>query len=143
MSPEPGRVLALDLGRVRIGMALSDPLGLTAQPLEVWKRVGPRKDLQRIAAVAVEHGATAVVIGLPLRLSGEEGQAAEEAREFVTGLERRLPGVEIHLWDERLTTAEAERSMIAGNVRRDKRKKVIDALAAVLILQNYLDSQVR
>lgn len=141
MTEERRRILALDLGRARIGIALSDPLGLTAQPLDVYRRVGPKKDLRHLADVAREHDVEAVVVGLPLLLSGEEGQGAVDAREFAEGLGRRLSDVTIVLWDERLTTVEAERSMISGNVRRNKRKGVIDALAAVLILQNYLDSQ--
>lgn len=134
------RLLALDLGSVRIGVALSDSLGVTAQPLETIKRVGPRKDLQRICELVGDNEVGVVVIGLPLLLSGEEGEKAAEAREFADKLGRRLPaGVEVELWDERLTTVEAERTMLSGNVRRDKRKRNMDALAAVLILQGYLD----
>jgi putative Holliday junction resolvase len=137
---EGNRFLALDLGDVRIGVAISDPLAFTAQPLETISRVGPRKDVLFIADLARVREVGTVIIGLPLLLSGEEGTKAVEAREFAEQLRRRLPGVRVLLWDERLTTVEAERTMISGNVRRSKRKKHVDALAAVLILQSYLDS---
>jgi putative Holliday junction resolvase len=135
------RVLGIDLGEVRIGLALSDPLGLTAQPLKTLKRVGPKKDLRALAALAREHDATTVVIGLPLLLSGEEGSKAEEAREFAENLGRHLQGARIELWDERMTTVLAERAMIEGSVRRRKRREKVDSLAAALILQSYLDSR--
>jgi putative Holliday junction resolvase len=133
------RLLALDLGSVRIGVALSDSLALTAQPLETVERIGPRKDLRRISEIVRTNDVGTVIVGLPLLMSGEEGEKAAEAREFAAALARRLPGVAIELWDERLTTVEAERTMLSGNVRREKRKKSVDALAAVLILQSYLD----
>jgi putative Holliday junction resolvase len=138
---EDSRFLALDLGDVRIGVALSDPLALTAQPLETIRRVGPRKDLHRICELVRDKQAGCVIVGLPLLLSGEEGTKAVEAREFAEQLRRRLPGVQVELWDERLTTAEAERTMLTDNVSRKKRRERMDALAAVLILQSYLDSR--
>jgi putative Holliday junction resolvase len=137
---ETKRILALDLGSVRIGCALSDSLALTAQPLETIRRIGPRKDLLRLCELAREKDVGTVVVGLPLLLSGEEGEKAAEARDLAEKLGRRLPGVAIEFWDERLTTVEAERTMLSGNVRRAKRKQSMDALAAVLILQGYLDS---
>jgi len=141
MSEDHGRILALDLGKVRIGVALSDLLGCTAQPLQVLRRVGPRKDLHAIAELAREHEARTIVVGLPLELSGDESEGSAEARETAQKLQQRLPGVELVLWDERLTTVQAQRSMVSGNVRRSRRKQIVDALAAVLILQNYLDSR--
>ena len=141
MIDEQGRVLGLDLGQVRIGVALSDPLGCTAQPLRVLKRVGPRKDHHAIAELAREHEVQTIVVGLPLQLSGDESEGSASARESSEKLKQRLPKVELVLWDERLTTVEAERSMVSGNVRRSRRKQIVDALAAVLILQNYLDSR--
>ncbi|MCP3982381.1 MAG: Holliday junction resolvase RuvX [bacterium] len=135
-----GRLLAVDLGQVRIGLALSDPLGITAQPLETLQAIGPKRDLQNVAEVAREHEATTVVVGLPLLLSGEDGEAARGARAFAEGLGRRLPGVRIALWDERLTTVQAERAMIAGNARRSRRREAIDVVAAVIILQSFLDA---
>jgi putative Holliday junction resolvase len=140
VSGPSGRVLALDLGEATIGLALSDPLGITAQPVEPLRRVGPRKDLQRLRRLIGDRGVGTVVVGLPLLLSGEEGDAARDAREFAEVLRRRFPELVIDLWDERLTTVEAERVLIAADVRRDKRKRVVDTLAAVLILQGYLDA---
>ena len=140
MTAEQRRILALDLGDVRIGVALSDPLRITAQPLEPLRRVGPRKDLAAVARLIEQHGAETVVIGLPLLLSGDEGPRAAMAREFAAGLERRLQRIRIVLWDERFTTVEAERAMIADGVRRAKRRDVVDGLAAVLILQSFIEA---
>jgi putative Holliday junction resolvase len=134
------RVLALDLGEVNIGLALSDPLRITAQPLETLRRVGPKKDMHRLAQLIEEREVGTIVVGLPLLLSGEDGDAARGAREFAEKLTRRFPKLVIDLWDERLTTVEAERTLIAADVRRSKRKKVIDTVAAVLILQGYLEA---
>ena len=141
MTDDVKRFLGLDLGEVRIGLALSDLLGITAQPLKTLQRVGPRKDLRTLAALAREHDVATVVIGLPLLLSGEEGTKALEAREFAENLGRYLQGARIELWDERLTTVQAERGMIEGNARRRKRRESLDSLAAALILQSYLDSR--
>ena len=140
MSATGTRVLALDLGEVNIGLALSDPLRITAQPLETLRRIGPKKDMQRLAQLIEEREVGTVVVGLPLLLSGEDGDAARGAREFAEKLTRRFPKLVIDLWDERLTTVEAERTLIAADVRRSKRKKVIDTVAAVLILQGYLEA---
>jgi len=137
-----GRALGIDPGSVRIGLALSDLLGVTAQPIEHLERVGSRRDLNNISDRVRENDVRTVVIGLPLTLAGEEGQAARASREMAEGLERRLPGVRIELWDERLTTVQAERTMIDGKARRSKRRQRIDSLAAALILQNWLDAQV-
>jgi putative Holliday junction resolvase len=141
VSDAPGRILALDYGEVRLGLALSDELGLIAQPLETIRRVGPRKDLAAIEQRVREHGVTRVVVGLPLLLSGEEGEAARGARRFAARLEKRLRGVTVSFWDERLTTVEAERTLVTGEVRRRKRRQTVDALAASLILQGYLDAR--
>ena len=139
MSRTGTRVLALDLGEVTIGLALSDPLGITAQPVDPLRCVGPRKDLNRLAEIIEARDVGKVVIGLPLMLSGDEGTAARGAREFAERLSRRLPGLSVELWDERLTTVQAERELLAADVRRDKRRKVVDGLAAAIILQNYLE----
>jgi putative Holliday junction resolvase len=141
VSEPPGRILALDLGDARIGLALSDPLGITAQPAGKVDTRGRAADLERIRSIVEEHDAVVVVVGLPLHLSGESGPRAEQAREFARRLAQAAPGVSVELWDERLTTAEAERAMIAGNVRRRRRREVIDSLSAVLILQSYLDAR--
>ena len=140
MSRAPGRVLAIDLGNVRIGLALSDPLGVTTRPLPALRSSGRKSDLNALCDVILEHEVGTVVIGLPLMLSGEEGRAALSARAWADRLRGRLSEVEIELWDERLTTVEVERKMIDGGVRRSKRKESIDSMAAALILQSYLDA---
>jgi len=135
------RALGVDLGDARIGLAVSDPLGQIAQPLETVQCVGPKKDVRRIVARAEELEVNVIVVGLPLLMSGEEGERALEAREFASQLERRLTGVRVEMWDERLTTVEAERTMISDGVRRRRRKTAVDPIAAALILQGYLDSR--
>lgn len=113
---------------------------MTAQPLET---VAVRRDgghLETIRAHVEREGIVRVVIGLPLLMSGEEGDSARAARALADSLRGVLDGVEVVLWDERLTTVQAERAMVSGNVRRARRKKRIDAVAAVLILQSYLDA---
>ena len=141
MSELPGRILGLDLGDARIGLALSDPLGITAQPVGKIDSRGPTADLRQIRSIIAEHQAVEVVVGLPLHLSGKSGTRAEQAREFARRLGASVPGIPVELWDERLTTAEANRAMISGNVRRRRRREVIDTLSAVLILQSYLDAR--
>jgi putative Holliday junction resolvase len=135
-----GRVLGVDLGERRVGVAVSDPLGITAQGRETMPRLGGLRDLEAIAALAREEDAQRIVIGLPLRLDGTAGVAAEEARKFAADLERVID-VPVDLWDERLTTAEVERAMTEAGVRRRKRRVQVDRLAAVLILQSWLDAQ--
>ena len=100
-------MLGIDLGKVRIGLALSDPLGITAQPLTLLRPTGPRKAIDAIVRAARENEAVTLVLGLPLLLSGEEGTKAVEAREAAERLRRRLPGVRVVLWDERLSTVQA------------------------------------
>lgn len=136
-----GRVLGVDPGQARIGLALSDPLGLTAQPVEHLERIGSRRDLNNIASFSRENEVHTIVIGLPLALSGAEGEAAGTSRQMAEGLKLRLPEVRIELWDERLTTVQAERVLVDANVRRKKRRRRIDSLAACLILQSWLDAQ--
>ncbi len=133
------RLLGLDIGSVRIGVALSDPLGITAAPLEVIDR-RRQEPLARIVALIAEHEVSGIVVGQPLRLDGEAGPAVEGVQAFVAELAARV-SVPIALWDERLTTAQAEREMIADGVRRQKRRQSIDRVAAALILQSYLDSR--
>ena len=141
MPETSGRVLALDLGQARIGLALSDLLGMTANPLAPLSCVGPRKDVLSVVNLVREHEVVAVVVGLPLLLSGEEGDAARSAREFADRLRARVGSVVVEMWDERLTTVEAERTLIAAGMSRRKRRNVVDGVAAALILQSYLDSR--
>ncbi len=134
------RVLGLDVGSVTVGVAISDPLGLFAQPIETLRRVGRKKDVEALVAIVQEREVGRIVVGLPLRTDGSEGDSAAEVRRMAEALEASLPKIPIVLQDERFTTAEAERSLIHARVRRKKRKAVIDQAAAVLILQSHLDS---
>lgn len=142
MEPTHGRVLALDFGSRRIGVAMSDPLGITAQQLPAIRREGDRRDIDAIANLAVEYQVETVVIGLPVRSDGTEGTQAARARAFGDKVRDRL-GVPVVTWDERLTTAQAERYLIEAGVRREKRKEVRDSLAAALLLQSVLDARNR
>lgn len=132
-------MLALDLGDARIGLAISDELGITAQPLGFLASASRRADLLAIAKLVEEREATRLVVGYPLLLSGEEGTRAREARETAERL-RKTVTVPVELWDERLTTAQAERELVGDGVRRSRRRKVIDSLAAVLILQSWMEA---
>lgn len=132
------RVMALDVGEKRIGVAISDELGLTAQPVCTLERVGRRRDLAALARLQNEHQAGLVVVGMPYRLDGRPGPQAEKIAAFTRRLARQLP-VPVTTWDERLSTTAAERVLIQGDVSRRRRRQVVDQLAAVIILQNYLD----
>tara|TARA_Y100001934_G_C12193821_1_gene697771 strand:- start:96 stop:545 length:450 start_codon:yes stop_codon:yes gene_type:complete len=132
------RILGIDVGTVRVGIALSDPLGLTAQPLEVIDAKG-KSPFPRILEILEEFDVTKIIVGNPLQLDGQAGLASENAERFVKGLQSRT-SVLIELWDERLSTAQAERVMIGGGARRKARRQSIDKVAASLILQSYLDA---
>jgi len=136
--PGVPRVMGIDLGKKRIGLALSDPLGLTAQPLLVMPRLGTAADLERLTALAREHQVQEIVIGLPRHMDGHVGPEAEEALDWAEELRLRL-GVPVSTLDERLTTTQAERVLLAADLSRRRRRQVIDKLAAVLILQTFLD----
>lgn len=140
MSETTARVLALDLGDARVGLALSDELGITAQPAGILAVKRGRIDPKAIATFARERGATRIVVGHPLLLSGEEGTRARQAREIAEALERALD-IPVELWDERLTTAQAQRELISDGVRRSRRREVVDSLSAVLILQSWLEAR--
>jgi putative Holliday junction resolvase len=132
-----GRVLALDVGSRTIGLAVSDPLGITAQGLETIRRKNKRTDLAALAKVIEDNGVVEIVVGLPLRMSGQEGIQAEKMREFVAVIEKqfRLP---VSLIDERLTSVEANRVLRESEMSIKKRAGAVDRLAAVLILQSFL-----
>ena len=133
------RVLAVDPGSKRVGLAISDPTGTIAQPMATVE-AEPRSTLAaRLADVALRKEAGRLVVGLPRRLDGSLGPEARAARELADEL-RKATGLPLELVDERLTTAEAERAMIAGGVRRAKRRATIDGIAATLLLQSHLDS---
>lgn len=133
-----GRILAIDYGVVRIGLALSDPTGFLAQSLEVMKRISDDVASERIAQMAREREVSEMVVGLPLNMNGSEGEKAKICRAFAAKLEGRT-GLPVRLFDERLTTVAAQRSLIEQDVRRNKRKQVVDAIAATVLLQTYLD----
>lgn len=132
------RWLGLDLGHVRIGVALSDPLGMTAQPLTVLKSSGTQRDIIAIGELVNQHEVTQVIVGLPLNMNGTESSTTRKIREFTGKLAGRL-NVPVFFVDERLTSKQAERAMIEGNVRREKRKEKIDQVAAALLLQSALE----
>lgn len=132
-------VIGLDFGERRIGVAVSDPGGQIARPLLVIERSSRRDDMARIAELVRSRRAQKVIVGLPLNLNGSLGPAARRARRFGSALGRELD-LPIALWDERLTTVEAERALLASDRSRQRRKEVRDAVAASLILQSYLDA---
>jgi len=135
------RALGLDVGSHRIGVALSDDLKITAQPLVVLAAAGGRDVVGRIRALCAEHEVDTIVIGLPLSMSGgDRGSSGVRARALAARLGEAV-SAEIVLWDERFTTAQAERVLIQGNVRRADRRAVVDKIAAALILQGWLDAR--
>ena len=134
------RALSLDIGNKTIGLALSDPLGLTAQGLETLRRSILREDLQKLGAVVERYSVETFVVGLPKNMNGTEGERCQLVRAFAKHLRAEFPTVEVVFWDERLSTVAAERSLLEADVSRAKRRKVIDKMAAVYILQGYLDS---
>jgi putative holliday junction resolvase len=136
------RVLGIDLGSRRIGVAVSDGLGLTAQPRTTIARKGGVRDLDAIAAVAKEADADRIVLGLPLDPEGQEGPAAQRARVFADKLRAAL-GLPVELIDESFSTVEAEEVLLAADMSRAKRKQVVDKLAAAVILQRWLDARPR
>lgn len=138
------RILCLDIGTKRIGLAATDPLGLTAQPLGVIERRGGTKDFEAIAAKCEELEVELLLIGLPLDEEGREGEQAGKVRRYASRLERyiREHGLDtpIEMWDERYSTARAEERLISADVSRAKRGRVIDKMAATVILEDYLST---
>jgi len=138
------RALALDIGSKTIGLALTDEARIAAHPHSVLSRVGNSGDAGAVVALVAEHGVSDVVVGMPFELSGKRGHRARRVLEFIAVLRAALPaGVQLHEQDERFTTAEAERALIAADVSRARRRSVIDRHAAALILQAWLDVQPR
>jgi putative Holliday junction resolvase len=131
------RVAALDVGEARIGVAVSDELGISAQPVGVVRRVGGRRDLDALATMLAPYAPERLVVGLPLRLSGAEGPEAERVRAFAASAAAHL-GIPLEFWDERLTTVAAERALLEADVSRARRRQVVDKVAAALILQGWL-----
>jgi putative pre-16S rRNA nuclease len=143
MAPEKTpevRILALDVGHKRIGLAVSDPLGFTAQGLGILQRQGRESDLSRLLEMAREYQVQEILVGLPRHMDGRLASQADDILELANALGEAL-GVPVTTWDERLSSKEAERVLIAADVSRRRRRQVLDKLAAVLILQAYLDSR--
>ena len=133
------RVMALDFGDARIGIAMSDIMKIIANGYETYKRVSEEKDLQYIVGLVKPNAVDEIVFGLPINMDGTEGDRVLRTREFADKLQQLIPNVEISFQDERLTTVTGERMLIEAGVRREKRKGVIDKIAATIILQQYLD----
>lgn len=138
------RILGLDFGDKTIGVAISDPFGWTAQGVAVIRRENPmefKKCIRRLAEILEQYGAEKIVLGYPKNLDGSEGERCVKTKDFYERIQRRFPKVEVLLWDERFSTIAAERSLREIGLNHDQRKSVIDKMAAVHILQGYLDSR--
>ncbi len=133
------RVMALDFGDARIGIAMSDIMKIIANGYETYKRVNEEKDLQYIAGLVKPNMVDEIVFGLPINMDGTEGERVLKTRDSAEKLQNLVPNVKISFQDERLTTVTGERMLIEAGVRREKRKGVIDKIAATIILQQYLD----
>ena len=133
------RILALDLGKKRIGLALSDELGFTAQGLKTLEREGRRDDIETLRKLAVESRVELFLIGDPIHMSGAPSRQGEYTREFARELEYKT-GLPVKFWDERWTSREAERTLRGSGIAHGERKPAIDRLSAVILLQSYLDS---
>jgi putative holliday junction resolvase len=139
-APNPHRVLGLDVGARRIGVAVSDPLGITAQGLETLHRKNKKYDFSFLHRIIRDYEVKEIVVGLPLRMSGAEGTQAEKIQAFADDLRKhfKLP---VHLWDERLTSAEANRLLRETDLSIEKRGQAVDRMAAILILQGWMESR--
>lgn len=136
------RIIGLDFGSKTVGVAVSDPLGITAQGIEIIRRESPkrlRRTLARIEELIAEYQVTEIVLGYPKNMNNTEGERCEKTKEFKEMLERRI-GLPVTLWDERLTTVSADRAMAEGKISGQERRQHVDKIAAALILQGYLDS---
>ena len=133
------RIIALDVGDRRIGIAVSDPLGITAQPIETYTRVGYGPDSRHIAELAKQYETDQILCGLPRNMDGTQGFQADKVRQFAAQLEAL--GLTVFYYDERMTTVLAEDALLEADMRRADRKKKVDMLAAVIILQSYLDAR--
>ncbi|KXB90828.1 Holliday junction resolvase RuvX [Megasphaera hutchinsoni] len=135
------RIIGLDIGSKTIGVACSDALQITAQGVYTIKRKNEKEDWLALQAVATERQVTRIVVGRPRHMNGTDGDNVKAIEVFVRYLQKKMPQMEFVYWDERLTTIMAEQVLMEGGVRREKRKQFLDTMAAVLILQNYLDAQ--
>ncbi len=136
----PGRILAIDYGSRRMGLAISDPLGITAQGLETLERKNKHSDFGRLERLLREYQVREIVLGYPLRMSGQEGTQSQKVAEFAEELRRRF-ALPVHLWDERLTSAEANRLLREAELSIQKRAQAVDRMAATLILQSWLQAR--
>ena len=136
------RFLGLDIGSKRIGLALSDELGITAQGLPTLIRTTPGNDFRKLLEIASQHKVEKIVIGLPKNMNGTLGKSAEQVLTFIQGMKVKT-AIPVDVWDERLSTVAVNRTLLSANVSRRRRKEVVDKLAAVYILQGFLDSQKR
>ena len=134
------RILGLDVGSRRIGVAVSDPLGITAQGLETLQRQNKRLDFEKLEKVIRHYQVAEIVVGYPLRMSGAEGVQSEKMQLFAEELRRRF-ALPVHLWDERLTSAQANRLLRETDMSIKRRGEVVDQLAAVLILQSWMEAK--
>lgn len=134
------RKMSLDVGTRTIGIAVSDLLGMIASGVETIRRTTEAKDYERIAQLVKEHEVDTLVVGFPKNMNGTIGERAQACEAMARKLETMFPAVKVVLWDERLSTVAAEKVLVDADMRRNKRKKIIDMMAAVVILQNYLDS---
>ncbi|MBP5201101.1 MAG: Holliday junction resolvase RuvX [Schwartzia sp.] len=137
------RILGLDVGDRTVGVAASDLLLMTSQGVETIRRTTLEADMKRLDELMLEYDAVRLVVGLPRNMNGTEGERCEIVRSFAEEIQKARPDAEIVFWDERLSTVAATKSLIEADVSRKKRKKVIDKMAAVFILQGYLDSLLR
>jgi putative holliday junction resolvase len=135
-----GRILGLDVGTRRIGVAISDPLGITAQGLETLQRSNKRREFAVLENLIRQHDVREIVVGLPLRMSGAEGVQSGKMQAFAEELRKRFR-LPVHLWDERLTSAEANRLLRETDLSIEKRAKAVDRMAAILILQGWMESR--
>lgn len=138
-NPALGRVMALDVGSKRIGVAVTDPLGITAQGLDTIQRQNKRRDLEALGQVLTKYDVREIVVGLPLRLSGAEGTQSERMRLFADDLRAHF-GLPVHLWDERWTSTEANRLLRETDLSIKKRGQAVDRMAAILILQSWMQA---
>ncbi len=135
------RSMSLDVGTRTIGIAVSDLMGMIAGGVETIKRTTPERDFERIGQLIKEHDVDTLVVGYPKNMNGTIGERAQSCEAMAEELRQRFEGIKVVLWDERLSTVAAEKVLVDADLRRKKRKKVIDMMAAVVILQNYLDSR--
>ena len=133
------RLMGLDVGSATIGVSVSDPFGWTAQGVETIRHKSREEDFRRLSKLVSQYGVETFVIGMPLNMNGTKGMRAERTEEFAAELAEAFPNISQVFWDERLTTVMAQKELIAADVSRKKRKQVIDKMAAVAILQGYLD----